>query len=411
MSGQREVRVPERLIRAPEFIEACRTHDFATVFTLLKKRAGIYPAQIARLCELTPSRVGEIMDARRQLAQVHVIERIADGLRIPGGMLRLAARSWEAVESSNVPLSIDSSTASTEAGIPRPALDDDALALRRQLDSSRSADPALAEIFAGQVDMIRRLDRRLGAEPLLPQLRGQIGQMEGLLRHTTAPGGRQPIAEILTQAATLAGWQALDLGRYRESWQLHENAKSAAQQSGSAALLAHATAQQAYVLLDLGMPDAAVQQVQHARVLAAGRIPPLLQSWLHAAEAEAQAAAGNGDACRRALDSAERTRPTDPADPSLPFLFLAGAHLDRWRGNCLATLGADEALRDLTRALGEMEGFNRAEAGVRCDLAVVLLRRGEIDEARRQALRAQELATDTHSLRQRRRIEQVLQQV
>ncbi|MFD4243663.1 hypothetical protein ACFWP3_19005 [Streptomyces sp. NPDC058525] len=68
-------------------------------------------------------------------------------------------------------------------------------------------------------------------------------------------------------------------------------------------------------------------------------------------------------------------------------------------------------MRDLTRALGAMDGFNRAEAGVRCDLAVVLMRRGEIDEARRQALRAQDLATDTHSLRQRRRIERVLQHV
>ncbi|MFE4309206.1 XRE family transcriptional regulator [Streptomyces sp. NPDC056891] len=411
MSDQREGRLPERLLGMPEFIQACKGHDFAAVFSLVKSRAGIYPAQIARLCELTPSRVGEIMDRRRRLTQLAVIERIADGLRIPGGMLRLATRPWETSQRPAAPRRNASSTVLTGTSAEQLALDDEARAFRRQLDAARSADSDLADLFASQVDMIRRLDRRLGAEPLLPQLRSQIEQMEGLLSHTTAPGGREPIAAALTQAATLAGWQALDLGRYRESWQLHEHARSAAQQSQSVALLAHATAQQAYVLLDLGRPAAAVEQVQHARALAAGRTPALLDAWLHAAEAEAHAAAGNADACRRSLDAAERSRPADPTDPTLPFLFLAGAHLDRWRGNCLATLGADEALRDLTLALGAMDGFNRAEAGVRCDLAVVLMRRGEIDEARRQALRAQDLATDTHSLRQRRRIERVLQHV
>ncbi|MCZ0983828.1 hypothetical protein O1L60_44500 [Streptomyces diastatochromogenes] len=67
-------------------------------------------------------------------------------------------------------------------------------------------------------------------------------------------------------------------------------------------------------------------------------------------------------------------------------------------------------MEDLTASLASMDlsGFTRAEAGVRCDLAVVLARRGEQEEARRQALRAQDLAALTSSVRQRRRIAQVL---
>jgi hypothetical protein len=49
---------------------------------------------IARRCELTPSRVGEVIAGRRQLLHMDVVERIADGLRIPGHMLGLAGRSW-----------------------------------------------------------------------------------------------------------------------------------------------------------------------------------------------------------------------------------------------------------------------------------------------------------------------------
>jgi len=409
MSDQNEVQIPERLLQAPEMIQACQDHDFAAVFALVK-RAGIYPSQIAKLCDLTPSRVGEILHGKRTLTQVTVVERIADGLRIPGRMLRLGSRPWESSSSIEAARRNDSPTG-VAPDMMRPVLDEEALALRRDLDAAKPADASVAKLFAGQVDNIRQLDRRLGAELLLPQLRNQIKQMEGLLSHGLAPGGREPIAAALTEAATLAGWQALDLGLYRDAWQLHETARSAAQRSRSAALLAHAMAQQAYVLLDVGMPEDAVQQVQLARAIAAGRLPPLLDAWLHAAEAEAHAAVGDEVGCRRALDRAERARPSDPSDPTLPFLFLAGTHLDRWRGNCLATLGADEALRDLTLALGAMDGFNRAEAGVRCDLAVVLSRRGETDEARRQAVRAQELATATHSLRQRRRIERVLQAV
>ncbi|MEU5193594.1 hypothetical protein AB0G86_05950 [Streptomyces scabiei] len=258
---------------------------------------------------------------------------------------------------------------------------------------------------------MRQLDRRFGAAQLLPGLQGQIDHMQSLLHFSASPGARTALAAALTEAATLAGWQALDLGNYRQSWRLHEIAKTAAREARAPALLAHATAQQAYVLLDLGRAREAVEQVEYARSEAGGWLPPLMDTWLYAAQAEAHAAADEDAACRTALDRADAARPRDPADPALPFLFLAGPHLDRWRGNCLATLGADEALQDLTAALDAMDGFNRAEAGVRCDLAVVLQRRGELEEARRQASLAQELALVTHSERQRRRIERILQTV
>ncbi|MFD4241831.1 hypothetical protein ACFWP3_09565, partial [Streptomyces sp. NPDC058525] len=139
MSDQREGRLPERLLGMPEFIQACKEHDFAAVFSLVKSRAGIYPAQIARLCELTPSRVGEITDRKRRLTQLAVIERIADGLRIPGGMLRLAARPWETSQPPAAPRRNDSSNVPTGTSAEQLALDDEARAFRRQLDAARSA--------------------------------------------------------------------------------------------------------------------------------------------------------------------------------------------------------------------------------------------------------------------------------
>lgn len=76
--------LPAGLLTDPEMIEACRVRDFARVFRMVKVRAGVYPSMIARRCELTPSRVGEVIAGRRQLLHMDVVERIADGLRIPG---------------------------------------------------------------------------------------------------------------------------------------------------------------------------------------------------------------------------------------------------------------------------------------------------------------------------------------
>ncbi|WP_327359667.1 XRE family transcriptional regulator [Streptomyces sp. NBC_01304] len=393
--------ISEALLAEPEMIQACRSRDFAVVFGLAR-RCGLYPSRIAQQCGMTPSRVGEIASGKRIVSAMDVVERIADGLRIPGAMLGLAARPWETASAPNP-------FPATPTLVAEPPHPDDATAeLRRELATSAQADLGVVRLLAAQTDQMRQMDRRFGAELLLPQLRAQIEQMEHLLRYGAATGTRQHLAAALTEAATLAGWQALDLGDYRGSWDLHETAKAAAHESRMPALLAHATAQQAYVLLDLNEPDQAIEQIRYARVQAGSSLPPLMDTWLHAAEAEAHAAAYADTDCRRALDRAETTRPADPADPSLPFLFLAGPHLDRWRGNCLATLGADEAVTDLTAALNSMSGFTRAEAGVRCDLAVALQRRGEWDEARRQAEQAQQLALATHSARQRRRINQLL---
>ena len=93
--ADRPQELPARLLTDPEMIDACRVRDFARVFRLVKTKAGIYPSMIARRCELTPSRVGEVIAGQRQLLHMDVIERIADGLRIPGHMLGLARRGWE----------------------------------------------------------------------------------------------------------------------------------------------------------------------------------------------------------------------------------------------------------------------------------------------------------------------------
>lgn len=132
-------------------------------------------------------------------------------------------------------------------------------------------------------------------------------------------------------------------------------------------------------------------------------------AWLWAAEAETLAAAGAERQSRVALDTAFHLLPTDSVDAALPFVFLNEVHLARWRGNCLARIGLNEAVNDLTTALTKLDpSFTRAAAGLRCDLALAYSVRGQHEEARAEARLALELASLTASERQKRRINQLL---
>jgi hypothetical protein len=283
--------------------------------------------------------------------------------------------------------------------------DDAGEELRARLDHARAVvDPGLVELLERHTDGLRTLDRQLGARELLAQTVAHVDQLTNLLTYALPGGTRPALAAAAAEAAALAGWQALDLGRPKQAWDLHETAKVAARDSGSAAVIAHVTAQQAYALLDVDKPADALALIRHAKGASNRGTPAVVQAWLWAAEAEALAAAGEVDGSRRALDQAAAFV-GQAGDDSLPYLFLDETHLARWRGHCLARVGADEAVDQLAAALSVLDpSFTRAAASHHCDLALAYSQRGEHDAAKTHAELAARLAAQTSSARQRRRI-------
>jgi hypothetical protein len=281
--------------------------------------------------------------------------------------------------------------------------------LDARLNASASMSATEVYLIRAQVDHIRTLDRQLGAHAVLDQLRRLLTTINNLRTHSLRPALRQDLACVVADAAALAGWQALDIGAVGQAWGHYEDAKDAARESESPALLAHAMAEQAVLLLEVRMGEQAVELIQAATDLVSKRGPPLLTAWLHATEAEAWSVTGADLECRRRLDAAAARVPRDTADPALPFIFLDDSHLARWRGNCLARLGDDRAVEASLAALGTMDAtFARAEAGLRCDLAQAMVVRGDLDEAYTHAQRARQLALRVGSVRQRRRIERLI---
>lgn len=87
--------LPAHLIERADVAIACSTHDFATLFVLIKRYGGISQNRIAAALDMSPSRVGEIIHGHRRITTMEVITRISDRFAIPGEMLGLAPRPWE----------------------------------------------------------------------------------------------------------------------------------------------------------------------------------------------------------------------------------------------------------------------------------------------------------------------------
>lgn len=93
------------------------------------------------------------------------------------------------------------------------------------------------------------------------------------------------------------------------------------------------------------------------------------------------------------------------SDPELPYLSLDGNHLTRWRGSALARLGDQEAVDQLSSALVDIDPeYTRAKGALHIDLAQALVAADARDDAFIHLRRATQLADQTGSVRQRRRI-------
>lgn len=288
---------------------------------------------------------------------------------------------------------------------PSESADDSSAELRQVLHASSRIDGPVLALLREQLSSIRRLDRQLGAVIAHEEVCAKVSQVRRLQKHSLAPGTRKQLAALLSELQTLAGWQALDLGKVTQAWQHYENAKSAALESEMTSFEAHTTAEQAFVLLDIGETKTAVQLIAAVRRAAERKCSPLLRAWLAAAHGEALAADNRRDESLRALDAAAAALPANSTDPDGPYVVLDLIHLARWRGHALARFADPEAVEVLSVTLGRLDPtFTRAETALRVDLATALAANGEQEAVNEQLVRAEQLASTIGSARQRRRI-------
>ncbi|MEU6094167.1 tetratricopeptide repeat protein [Streptomyces sp. NPDC047079] len=324
--ADRPQELPARLLTDPEMINACRVRDFARVFRLVKIKAGIYPSMIARRCNLTPSRVGEVIAGRRQLQHIDVIERIADGLRIPGQMLGLARRPWETpqalvVTERQAPEEQAEAENQTPASLPGPDVDGIlALATRTNLSA------ATLEAFRASIEDYWRRDDQHGGEALRPAIVGQLRHVVGLLKESRPPSIQNGLYGIAAELARLTGWTYFDARQYNQARAYFTEALQLAKEIDDREFMANVLACMSLQATYQDKPAdslALVTAAQDQARSALGTTPRVL-SMLSMREAFAHATLGDETSTHRSIGEAhrhfERIQPTDP-DPAWVSYF------------------------------------------------------------------------------------------
>lgn len=166
--------------------------------------------------------------------------------------------------------------------------------LLSRIDSASSVGASMVKTFNDQTELLRTMDRQMGASGLIDQMTGHLAALEDALNFSVLPSVRRPVA------VALAGRRPSPRGR-RLTWD-RSNARGATTNLRSVLratlrpmYLAHAMGEQAYVLCEAGRAALGLDLVRDAqRTLGQGG-SPRLWAWLYAAEAELCAHAGRPD--------------------------------------------------------------------------------------------------------------------
>ncbi|MGW5444591.1 hypothetical protein [Streptomyces asiaticus] len=98
-------------------MRAIVAHDFGAVFRLARGSAHISYSKIAAECDIKPERVGTLARGQGRITSFEKIATIADALRIPGHLLGLAPREWEAaIASGHAPTASARTSPTTRGG-------------------------------------------------------------------------------------------------------------------------------------------------------------------------------------------------------------------------------------------------------------------------------------------------------
>lgn len=289
--------LPERLLAREDVRAALSRRDFGVFFALARKWSGISYMRIADAYDMKPERVGKLARGEGRVTSVEKMEQIADGLRLPGGLMRLAPRPWEDRETRRV-------SVAARVG-------------RAQAAPCREVSPDLAAVRS-----FRAADRQLGGGHLYASVLHYLHHKMGP-RIFGGETGRDSAGTFQAAAALteMAGWMAHDTGQNQRAGDHFTKALSLAKAGDDQALCANIMASMSHLALQAGHPDKAVSLARAGRdhVTRRSDISTLIAR-LHAMEARALAQLGDGDGARRSLAVAQKEIDKMPDTQSSPWI-------------------------------------------------------------------------------------------
>ncbi|MEV3951529.1 helix-turn-helix transcriptional regulator [Streptomyces halstedii] len=412
MTYQPPTALPRNLLDHDDVQRALATHDFGVVFRIARERAGISHSRIAAECDIKPERVGTLSRGQGRITSFEKIVQIADALRVPGHLVGLAPRPWEA--------------GTAPAGTPHAEIGPPNMRRRTVLQAATTAGLAAAlpalhrpeaptRITDAHVDRLRertarlrRLDDVLGGGDTYRVYLGEVQHTKRLLRQSSFTGGtRRQLTGLLAEHAQQAGWAAFDGGRPREAVVLYEESRTAAQDAQDADLYGNSLAFLAYKTISDDRRTA-VTFAQDSCATITARTPSTVQALLYERLAWACAVDGQAVGTERALTAARQALEEAPDGEPQPdwSAWVDHTELDIMTGRCWAELRRPlRAVPVLTAALsGFTDDHARDKALYLSWLADAYLTAGEVEAAAVTTGRALQLATGVASIRPRQRL-------
>lgn len=302
--------LPRRLLNNPAVVRALATRTFSTVFTAAKA-AGLSFNAIAAATGMKAERISLIARGKARVTSIETIERIGDGLRIPGAMLGLATRPWEGGKGTK-PAREDESMYRRELLRTVLAAGLTATSLNQLADVLAKADSAFA--IGGHVNLahLEAVTEQHsygygGRAPsdILAALITDFADVIPLLQRPQPAATRIALARIVGQLGGMAAVVLHDLGNRREAYTWFTTATRAAEEAGDRTLQAWILARKAMVPLNFGAPEAAAELAERARHTA-GTTPTAAATLAAAVAGRAHALAGRPAEADAALRDADR---------------------------------------------------------------------------------------------------------
>ncbi|MFE2183038.1 XRE family transcriptional regulator [Streptomyces sp. NPDC059455] len=415
--------LPRELLNHAEMRAAIVAHDFGAVFSLARDLAKISYSKIAAECDIKPERVGTLARGQGRITSFEKIAMIADALRIPGHLLGLAPRDWEAATApGNAPTASARTTPTTREGSET--------VLRREFFRASAGAglvlglPELTQINAGhRIDRdvpeqlrqrtarLRRLDDVLGGGDTYRVYLGEYKATKTMLREGsyTEETGRA-LLSVLSEQAQQAGWAAFDAGKHADARSLYEDSHKAATQAKDAALAGNALAFLAYQKINTDRSAGIETAVQACRT-AGPDAPPGVRALLHERLAWAYAVAGNPSETERALSIAEAALSEGDGSPQPDWsAWVDRNELQIMTGRCWTELRRPlRAVPVLEDVLTRYDDTHARDKSLYLSwLADSYLTAGEIEQATTITGRVLELSAGVASVRPRQRLAPIL---
>ncbi|WP_446040142.1 hypothetical protein [Streptomyces sp. SID1121] len=317
MDRRSEAVLPPDLFEDPSVLQALAERDFSILFRTAHQH-GISHYRLGLACGMKRERVSAIALGRgkTRVTSIDTIERIADGLRIPGALLGLAPRPWE---TTNAPPDHPDEAHEGDDDMKRRQLLRGAVAVglattpSEALASSRDAvNQGLAATAAADLDHWEQAAEHYsygyrGRPPaeMRANLAADLHALRPLFRIPLTASDRTRLCRTTAQLAAMTAIVLHDVGDRKEAAHWFHTAGAAAAESGDRALHAWILARHAMVPLNFGAPRAAVILADQARKTAGGGVTAAAALGA-AVAARSYALSGNHTEAMTALADAER---------------------------------------------------------------------------------------------------------